>query len=198
MSVVTCCISTKATTSNVFENYQKIKHIFGKKTNILDFFRIKVVILFVLEQMFGERFQMSAQIIEFPMNRVRPAQQAIRPTAASTSRARTAPAVTYVSRPVAIVRAILGWALILIIAVALLLGLGKQIQSAQATGTEVSASDVVKFEYVTIMSGDSLWGLAEQYAPERDPRDFIADIVALNNLSDSVVDAGMTLALPIN
>jgi LysM repeat protein len=198
MSVVTCCISTKTTTSNVFENYQKIKHIFGKKINILDFFRIKVVILFVLEQMFGERFQMSAQIIEFPMNRVRPAQQAIRPTAARTSRARTAPAVTYVSRPVAIARAILGWALILIIAVALLLGVGKQIQSAQATGTEVSASEVVKFEYVTIMSGDSLWGLAEQYAPERDPRDFIADIVALNNLSDSVVDAGMTLALPIN
>jgi LysM repeat protein len=56
----------------------------------------------------------------------------------------------------------------------------------------------VEFEYVTIMSGDSLWGIAEQYAPERDPRDFIAEIVALNNLSDSVVDAGMRLALPIN
>jgi LysM repeat protein len=56
----------------------------------------------------------------------------------------------------------------------------------------------VEFEYVTIMSGDSLWGIAEQHAPERDPRDFIADIMTLNNLSDSVVDAGMRLALPIN
>jgi hypothetical protein len=43
-----------------------------------------------------------------------------------------------------------------------------------------------------------LWGIAELYAPERDPRDFIEDIMALNNLSDSVVDAGMRLALPIN
>ena len=196
--MVACCISSKATTLNVFEIYQIIKHIFEKKTNILDFFRTKVVILFVLEQMFGERFQMSAQIIEFPMNRVRPAQQDIRPTAARSNSARTAPAVTYVSRPVAIARAVMGWALILIIAVALLLGVGKQIQSAQATGAEVSASEVVKFEYVTIMTGDSLWALAEKYAPERDPRDFIAEIVALNNLSDSVVDAGMRLALPIN
>jgi hypothetical protein len=103
-----------------------------------------------------------------------------------------------VSRPVAIARAILGWTLILGIAGALLVGFGKQVQSAQAVDSETSTSEVVEFEYVTIMSGDSLWGIAEQYAPERDPRDFIAEIVALNNLSDSVVDAGMRLALPIN
>jgi LysM repeat protein len=148
--------------------------------------------------MFGERFQMSAQIIEFPMNRVRPAQQANRPSSSYSSRTRTAPQATYVSRPVAIARAILGWTLILGIAGALLVGFGKQVQSAQAVDSETSTSEVVEFEYVTIMSGDSLWGIAEQYAPERDPRDFIADIVALNNLSDSVVDAGMRLALPIN
>jgi hypothetical protein len=141
---------------------------------------------------------MSAQIIEFPMNRVRPAQQANRPSSSYSSRTRTAPQASYVSRPVAIARAILGWTLILGIAGALLVGFGKQVQSAQAVGPEASTSDVVEFEYVTIMSGDSLWGIAEQYAPERDPRDFIAEIVALNNLSDSVVDAGMRLALPIN
>ena len=148
--------------------------------------------------MFGERFQMSAQIIEFPMNRVRPAQQNNRPSSSYSSRTRTAPQATYVSRPVAIARAILGWTLILGIAGALLVGFGKQVQSVQAVDSETSTSDVVEFEYVTIMSGDSLWGIAEQYAPERDPRDFIAEIVALNNLSDSVVDAGMRLALPIN
>jgi hypothetical protein len=48
------------------------------------------------------------------------------------------------------------------------------------------------------MGGDSLWSIAEQYAPDRDPRDFIAEIVALNNMSDSVVDAGMRIALPNN
>jgi hypothetical protein len=48
------------------------------------------------------------------------------------------------------------------------------------------------------MRGDSLWSIAEQYAPNRDPRDFIAEIVALNNMTDSVVDAGMRIALPVN
>jgi hypothetical protein len=191
-------MSNKATAFNVFQKEQKIKHIFGKISNILDFFRIYVVILFVLEQMFEERFQMSAQIIEFPMNRVRPAQQVKRPIGSNPSRARTMPAAKYVSRPVAIVRAILGWTLILVIAGALLAGVGKQVQSAQAVGTETAPVSTVEFEYVTIMPGDSLWGIAEQYAPEVDPRDFIADIVALNNLSDSVVDTGMRLALPNN
>jgi LysM repeat protein len=183
---------------NVFENSIKIKHIFEKKTNILDFLRIKVVILFVLEQMFEERFQMSAQIIEFPMNRVRPAQQAVRTATSYQSRTRAPQRAQTVSRPVAILRAVFGWTLILFLSGALLLGVGKQIQSAQATGSPISSSQAVEFEYVTVMSGDNLWAIAERYAPERDPRDFIADIVALNNLSDSVVDAGMRLALPIN
>ena len=141
---------------------------------------------------------MSAQIIEFPMNRVRPAQQVRRTTSSYPSRTRTAPQATHLSRPVAIARAALGWTLILTIAAALLVGFGKQGQTAQAVGSDVSASQATEFEYVTIMSGDSLWAIAEQYAPERDPRDFIEDIMALNNLSDSVVDAGMRLALPIN
>lgn len=148
--------------------------------------------------MFGERFQMSAQIIEFPMNRVRPAQQVRRTTSSNPSRTRTAPQATHISRPVAIARAVLGWTLILTIATALLVGFGKQGQTAQAVGSDVSVSQATEFEYVTIMSGDSLWGIAQEYAPERDPRDFIEDIMALNNLSDSVVDAGMRLALPIN
>lgn len=141
---------------------------------------------------------MSAQIIEFPMNRVRPAQQVRRATGSSTSRPRTSAATPYVSRPVAIARAVLGWTLILVIAGALLSGFGKQVQSAQAVDSSSVSTATVDFEYVTVMPGDSLWGIAEQYAPEVDPRDFIADIVALNNLSDSVVDAGMRLALPKN
>ena len=147
--------------------------------------------------MFGERFQMSAQIIEFPMNRVRPAQQAPRTSREYNSRPISRPART-VSHEVAVIRAIFGWALILIISSALLLGVGKQLQPAQATNSEVGVSQVESFEYITITSGDTLWGVAETYAPDRDPRDFIADIVALNNLSDSVVDAGMRLALPKN
>jgi hypothetical protein len=48
------------------------------------------------------------------------------------------------------------------------------------------------------MSGKSLWSIAEIYAPNQDPQDFIAKVISLNNLSDSVVPAGMRLALPKN
>lgn len=141
---------------------------------------------------------MSAQIIEFPMNRVRPAQQAVRTPGQYRQRTSGKPAARNTVRPMAIVRAILGWTLILIVSAGLLLGAGKTLQSAQASNADLSSSAAVTFEYVTIMQGDSLWSVAEEYAPNRDPRDFIAEIVALNNLSDSVVDAGMRLALPIN
>jgi hypothetical protein len=48
------------------------------------------------------------------------------------------------------------------------------------------------------MSGQSLWTIAELYGANQDPQDFIAKVIALNNLSDSVVPAGMRLALPQN
>jgi hypothetical protein len=147
--------------------------------------------------MFDERFQMSAQIIEFPMNRVRNAQPVESVSGTKSSRAVRRPSVRKLSRPVLLVRAALGWALILVVSVGLLLGVGKQIESAQATSAPLTSQDAVKFEYITVMSGDNLWGIAQQYAPDRDPREFIAEIVALNNMSDSVVDAGMRIALPI-
>jgi hypothetical protein len=97
----------------------------------------------------------------------------------------------------AFVKAILGWTLIAVVSAGLLLGVGKTLQPAVASST-LTSSTTTTFEYVTIMGGDSLWSIAEQYAPDRDPRDFIAEIVALNNMSDSVVDAGMRIALPNN
>lgn len=140
---------------------------------------------------------MSAQIIEFPMNRVRPAQPASRKIGTYNTRTSNRSETQTLSRPVLLARAALGWTLILVFSAGLLLGVGKQIESAQATGSATSSSEQVKFEYITVMSGDNLWGIAQEYAPDRDPRDFIAEIVALNNMSDSVVDAGMRLALPI-
>lgn len=197
VSVVASYICNKATTLNVFQKQQKIKHIFGKIRKILDFFVIKVVILFVLEQMFEERSQMSAQIIEFPMNRVRPAQQVLRTPGQYRTTPSARSAVNTPVGPMAFAKAILGWMLIAVVSAGLLLGVGKSLQPAQASST-LSLSAATTFEYVTIMRGDSLWSIAEQYAPNRDPRDFIVEIVALNNLSDSVVDAGMRIALPIN
>jgi len=54
----------------------------------------------------------------------------------------------------------------------------------------------VPFEYVTVESGQSLWQLAEELAPQSDPRDVIAQLVQLNQLETADVYAGQELAIP--
>ncbi|TBN58479.1 hypothetical protein EYE40_01240 [Glaciihabitans arcticus] len=53
----------------------------------------------------------------------------------------------------------------------------------------------VALEQVTIEPGQTLWGLAEQYAPHSDPRDFVADVVNLNGIVD-VLEAGQVVDIP--
>ena len=59
-----------------------------------------------------------------------------------------------------------------------------------------SSSSTVEFDYLTINAGDSLWQVAERIAPASDPRDVIADIVSLNQLSSSSVEPGQRIAIP--
>jgi len=49
---------------------------------------------------------------------------------------------------------------------------------------------------VTVQPGQSLWGIAAAVSPERDPRDVIADIVQLNNLTAGTVLPGQQLFVP--
>jgi hypothetical protein len=65
--------------------------------------------------------------------------------------------------------------------------------SAVATSAD---SAVVEFDYLTINAGESLWQVAERIAPASDPRDVIADIVSLNQMRTSSVEAGQRLAIP--
>ncbi|MEB7505904.1 LysM peptidoglycan-binding domain-containing protein [Arthrobacter koreensis] len=58
-------------------------------------------------------------------------------------------------------------------------------------------AEVTRTQQVSVSTGDSLWSLASQYAPERDPRAVVADIMELNNLSDAVVPAGVQLYIPV-
>ena len=182
-------MSYKATIKNLFDLLQYIKHIFDKKPKILDKIANILVILFVLEQMFEERAEMSAQIIEFPMNRVRQVEQ-------PTHR----PAVQgYDVRPsVRIARKVIGWTALLITAYVLFFGQASALQPAEATNSATSSVMSKNYKYVTVMSGDSLWSIAEKYAPSGDLRDYIQEIIAMNNLSDSVVPAGMKLAIPLS
>lgn len=49
---------------------------------------------------------------------------------------------------------------------------------------------------VTVQPGESLWAIAEAVAPERDPRDVVADIIQLNNLEAARVVPGQALFIP--
>ncbi len=69
---------------------------------------------------------------------------------------------------------------------------------ALSGGGAVAATEVpaATGNYVVVQPGQSLWRLAEQLAPHSDPRDYIAEVVALNRLSSTSIDAGTLLALP--
>jgi len=49
---------------------------------------------------------------------------------------------------------------------------------------------------VTVAPGDTLWSIATQAAPARDPRDVIDEIRELNNLPGSVLPVGVVLRVP--
>ncbi|WP_144764050.1 LysM peptidoglycan-binding domain-containing protein [Curtobacterium sp. 9128] len=68
------------------------------------------------------------------------------------------------------------------------------LNGGQASAGNTAAD--VHFQTVTIQPGETLWQLAEQTAPNADPRDFVADVVSLNALDGSGVQAGEQIAIP--
>jgi LysM repeat protein len=52
------------------------------------------------------------------------------------------------------------------------------------------------FVYVDVAAGQSLWSIAEQYAPGHDPRGVVAQLIELNQLPSADVYAGQELAIP--
>ncbi|QHC62338.1 LysM peptidoglycan-binding domain-containing protein [Rathayibacter festucae] len=54
----------------------------------------------------------------------------------------------------------------------------------------------VEFQYVTVRAGESLWSLAEELAPDSDPRDVVYDIQSLNQLANAGLEPGQRLAIP--
>jgi nucleoid-associated protein YgaU len=67
-------------------------------------------------------------------------------------------------------------------------------KAAEST-SELSLTPTVS---VTVQAGDSLWAIAGAIAPDRDPRDVVADIVQLNNLAAARVEPGQQLFVPTN
>ncbi|WP_449283640.1 hypothetical protein [Leucobacter sp.] len=54
-----------------------------------------------------------------------------------------------------------------------------------------------QFHYAVVQPGSSLWSLAIELDPSADPRDLVAEIVQLNQLEGSGVEAGQPIAVPL-
>lgn len=75
--------------------------------------------------------------------------------------------------------------------------LGAALFALNGGGAAASADGTANhFRYQVVQSGDSLWSIAERVAPNSDPRDVVARIVSLNQLSSSMVTPGQRVAIP--
>jgi hypothetical protein len=81
--------------------------------------------------------------------------------------------------------------------IAIPLAIGAAVTGIGAIGAAAGTqSSTATFQYVTVEPGETLWQVAESVAPTADPRDVIADILSLNNLSSGGVQPGQRLAIP--
>lgn len=74
--------------------------------------------------------------------------------------------------------------------VAVILGL------ALAGGEATATSGPGEIPVVTVEAGQNLWQVAEAIAPDANPADVVADILAINELSGASVMPGQTLVIP--
>lgn len=64
------------------------------------------------------------------------------------------------------------------------------------SGSMAGSGAAGELQFFTVIAGDSLWELASEYAPGSDPRDWIAEVVLLNDLDSVEIQPGQRLALP--
>lgn len=77
-----------------------------------------------------------------------------------------------------------------------ILALAGSFTMASISGSVAGNQEPGTLEYVTVQGGDSLWSLADVYAPNSDPRDWIAEVVLLNGLTSVDLTPGQQIALP--
>lgn len=65
-----------------------------------------------------------------------------------------------------------------------------------ALASREAGAPAESFTTVTVAPGASLWSIAQEVAPERDPRDVVDAIVRLNALESVSVWVGQSLAIP--
>lgn len=76
-----------------------------------------------------------------------------------------------------------------LLGVAAMFGATRAVASNEAGGAD--------FGYVIVQPGESLWSVATSLDSSADPRDVIAEIIRLNQLEGSEVQAGQPIAVPL-
>ena len=93
-----------------------------------------------------------------------------------------------------------GWIVLVVLPLmlltAFLMSLSGFLTSPAKAADTVSELSLTPTVTVTVQQGQSLWAIAGTVAPERDPRDVVADIVQLNNLDGGAVNPGQQLFVP--
>jgi hypothetical protein len=79
--------------------------------------------------------------------------------------------------------------------IAAALGIGV-LSGGAALASRSDGASAGTFETVTVLAGESLWSIAQEVAPDADPRDVVDDIIRLNTLDGAEVRAGQRLAVP--
>ncbi|MGO1537812.1 MAG: LysM peptidoglycan-binding domain-containing protein [Leucobacter sp.] len=82
-----------------------------------------------------------------------------------------------------------------VVLVAAALALAAVFGATQAQASAEGAAD--EFGYVIVSPGESLWAVASELDASVDPRNLIAEIMQLNQLEGSSVQAGQPIAVPL-
>lgn len=77
-----------------------------------------------------------------------------------------------------------------------ILALAASFSIAGFSGSFANSQPAAPLEFITVNSGETLWELASQHAPGEDPRDWIAEVVAVNALTTVDLEPGQKIALP--
>jgi hypothetical protein len=79
---------------------------------------------------------------------------------------------------------------------ALVLMIAGLIFNQSAVAVDQGSSQTTAFNYISVMPGESLWQLAQTHAKDKNPQDWVAEIILLNNLQSADLVVGDRLALP--